>query len=304
MANDFYTLIVVPHAKAQFRKFQVSVRLLRRAAWTGGIVSLVSVSVLSWVLYDYSQLRSDRSELARLRAENSDLQHYRDNTPKLQEKVVQLQSLVNKLGVMAGVEQTLPGESAVSVGGVGGVTSMESAAPSKGSDLSPDMLRDMDKTLSTLTEKSAQLEAFYRDQKMLLASTPSVWPVRGYLSASFGNRIDPFTGQRDFHPGIDISTPLGTKILAPADGIVISCGPKGGYGNALQIDHGYEIVTRFAHLDGFNVKPGQRVRRGDVIGFVGNTGRSTAPHLHYEVWVRDQYQNPIHFILDEYRSFG
>ena len=93
-------------------------------------------------------------------------------------------------------------------------------------------------------------------------------------------------------------------MLAPADGIVISCGAKGGYGNAIQIDHGYDIVTRYAHLDRFNVKAGQRVRRGELIGFVGNTGRSTAPHLHYEVWVRDQAQNPIHFILDEYRSFG
>jgi len=164
--------------------------------------------------------------------------------------------------------------------------------------------QDMDKTVATLTERSTELEAFYRDQKVLLASTPSVWPVRGYLSAGFGNRNDPFTGQKDFHPGIDISTPLGTRVLAPADGVVISCGEKGGYGNAIIVDHGYDIVTRYAHLSRFNVKPGQRIHRGDVIGFVGNTGRSTAPHLHYEVWVRDQAQNPIHYILDEYRSFG
>jgi murein DD-endopeptidase MepM/ murein hydrolase activator NlpD len=86
---------------------------------------------------------------------------------------------------------------------------------------------------------------------------------------------------------------------------VVSCNPhSGAYGNAIIIDHGYGVVTRYGHLAGFNVKPGQRVKRSDVIGFVGNTGRSTAPHLHYEVWVRDQAQNPIHFILDEYRSFG
>ena len=139
---------------------------------------------------------------------------------------------------------------------------------------------------------------------MLLASTPSVWPVRGYLSAGFGNRLDPFTGLRDFHPGIDISTPIGTKVQAPADGVVVFCGLKGGYGNAIMIDHGYGVVTRYGHLDAFNVKPGQRVRRGDVIAFVGNTGRSTAPHLHYEVWVNDQTQNPIQYILDEYRTFG
>jgi murein DD-endopeptidase MepM/ murein hydrolase activator NlpD len=132
-----------------------------------------------------------------------------------------------------------------------------------------------------------------------------VWPVRGYLSAGFGNRTDPFTGLKDFHPGIDISTPRGTPVQAPADGVVVACKPKAGaYGNAIILDHGFGVVTRYGHLDGFNVKPGQKVRRGDVLGFVGSTGRSTAPHLHYEVWVRDQTQNPIQFILDEYRSFG
>jgi murein DD-endopeptidase MepM/ murein hydrolase activator NlpD len=298
MANDFYTLIIVPHAKAQFRKFQVSVRLLRRAAWVSGIVTVVAVSVLSVVLYDYSRLRSQRSELARLRTENSDLQKYKEDTPALLENINKLQSTVKKLRVMAGVDQTPPAENP---GGVGGVSSSDALAPS---ELGADVLRKAQQTVSELTEQSKELETFYRDQKMLLASTPSVWPVRGYLSASFGNRADPFTGMRDFHPGIDISTPIGTHVLAPADGIVISAGSKGGYGNAIQIDHGYDIVTRYAHLDRFAVKPGQRVRRGDVIGYVGNTGRSTAPHLHYEVWVRDQAQNPIHFILDEYRSFG
>jgi len=90
----------------------------------------------------------------------------------------------------------------------------------------------------------------------------------------------------------------------PANGVVVFTGAKGGYGSAIVIDHGYGVMTRYAHLDGFNVHPGQRVKRGDVIGFVGNSGRSTAPHLHYEVWVSDQMQNPIRFILDEYRSFG
>lgn len=299
MANDFYTLIVVPHAKAQFRKFQVSVRLLRRAAWAGGVLSLL----LTGILVHYVVLMKGSFKLERQLADyhklKSDNKQFEENAPKLQAEIGRLQNIINKLGVMAGVEQTIP-TGGGNPGGVGGVTSQEAQAPSQGTD----MLRNMDQMLKKLAERAAQLESVYHDQKMLLASTPSVWPVRGYLSAGFGNRADPFTGMRDFHPGIDISTPIGTHILAPADGIVISAGSKGGYGNAVQIDHGYDIVTRYAHLDRFNVKPGQRVRRGDVIGYVGNTGRSTAPHLHYEVWVRDQAQNPIHFILDEYRSFG
>jgi murein DD-endopeptidase MepM/ murein hydrolase activator NlpD len=298
MSNDFYTLVVVPHAKAQFRKFNVSVRALR---WGAGVASVCAV-VMLLVLVHYFRLRIDSRELSRLKTENSELrvrtQEYEANTGRLKAKVQELERIVTKLGVMAGVEKTLPDDR---VGGVGGVESREVESPLR---LDPASLQQMDKTLSKLTERSAQLETFYKDQKSLLASTPSVWPVRGYLSAGFGNRIDPFTNLKDFHPGIDISTPQGTKVLAPADGVVISCGEKGGYGNAIVVDHGYDVVTRYAHLAGFNVKPGQRVRRGDVLGFVGSTGRSTAPHLHYEVWVHDQAQNPILFILDEYRSFG
>jgi murein DD-endopeptidase MepM/ murein hydrolase activator NlpD len=198
---------------------------------------------------------------------------------------------------MAGLEAPVPD---AAVGGVGGAPSAEANAPA----LDPGFVRSMERKVTDLANKSATLESVYRDQKVLLASTPSVWPVRGYLSTSFGNRLDPFTGQRDFHSGIDISTPLGTKISAPADGVVVTVAEKGGYGKSIVIDHGYGMLTRYGHLDRYNVRPGQRVKRGEVIGFVGNTGRSTAAHLHYEVWVRDQAQNPIHFILDEYRSFG
>jgi len=186
---------------------------------------------------------------------------------------------------------------------VGGATGVESLAPGTAL-LAPSALAAIDRNLTSLATRSEELQAFYRDQSLLLASTPSIWPVRGYLSAGFGNCLDPFTGQRDFHSGIDISTPTGTRIFAPADGVVLSAESSGGYGNSLVIDHAYGVVTRYGHLEGFAVKPGQTVRRGELIGYVGNTGRSTGPHLHYEVWVRDQAQNPIHYILDEYRTFG
>lgn len=297
MSNEFYTFIVVPHAKARFRKFQVSVRFTRWVAGSAALAFLISGSLG----VHYARIATEVRQLRQLQAENATLmtrhKEYELSTQRLQAKVQNLQSIVNKLGVMAGLDQSLPDSQ---VGGVGGVTSLESQAPSTAIP----SLEGMDQKLSSLTERSTKLEQFYKDQSILLASTPSVWPVHGYLSANFGNRIDPFTGMRDFHPGIDISAPIGTKVLAPADGIVISAGEKGGYGNAIVLNHQYGIATRYGHLSGFNVRPGQRVKRGDVLGFVGTTGRSTAPHLHYEVWVRDQAQNPIHFILDEYRTFG
>jgi len=297
MANEFYTLIVVPHAKARFRKLQVSVRLMKWAAGLAAGFSLVALGVL----VHYTRIAYEVRELRHLKAENQVLlaktKDYEDNAGKLQNKVQALQSMVTKLGVMAGLEQSLPD---AKVGGVGGVPGTDAVAPA----LEQRSLAAMDQRLSTLTDKSTKLEAFFRDQKVLLASTPSIWPLRGYLSAGFGNRPDPFTGQRDFHPGLDISVPIGSKVHAPADGVVVSCGQQKGYGNAMVIDHGFGVVTRYGHMDGFNVRPGQRVKRGDVVGFSGNTGRSTAPHLHYEVWVNDQARNPIEYILDEYRSFG
>ena len=297
MSNEFYTLIVVPHAKARFRRFQVSVKLIK---WVGGVTATLGL-LLVVSLVHYTRIAVEVHELRRLRAENRALLtktvEYEQNAGRLQVKLEYLQRTVTKLGVMAGLEQTLPD---AQVGGVGGVPAAESQAPT----IEPSALREMDRSLSDLTQRSDKLTRFFEDQSVLLSSTPSIWPVRGYLSAGFGNRLDPFTGQRDFHPGIDISTPQGTRIHSPADGVVIAVGVKGAYGNAVTVDHGFGIMTRYGHMASFNVKPGQRIRRGEVIGFVGSTGRSTAPHLHYEVWVRDQAQNPIHYILDEYRSFG
>jgi murein DD-endopeptidase MepM/ murein hydrolase activator NlpD len=298
MANDFYTLILVPHAKARFRKFQVSVRLAKWVLGTGGGIAVLVLGVL----VHYGRISVEVHQLRRLRAENAVLSarthEYEQNAARLEAKMQTLQGMVKKLGVMAGLDPSLPD---AGLGGVGGVSSMESVAPLSGRGLS---LSTMDKNLSDLTARSEKLDRFFSDQKVLLSSTPSIWPVHGYLSASFGNRVDPFTGEKDFHSGIDISTPIGAKVTAPADGVVVSCEPNGGYGNHIIIDHKYGVVTRYGHLDRFNVRAGQRVKRGDTIGFVGNTGRSTGPHLHYEVWVRDQAQNPILFILDEYRSFG
>ena len=297
MANEFYTLIVVPHAKARFRQIRVPVRL---AKWTLTMVGAVGFTVAG-VLVHYARITAEIHDLRRLRTENSELltktRSYEENAGKLQAKVQQLQTMVTKLGVMAGLEHSLPEAGSA---GVGGAIGTESQAPV----LAPRALAAIDASLTTLTRRSAQLEEFYRDQTLVLASTPSIWPVRGYLSAAFGNRRDPFTGQRDFHAGIDISTPIGTRIFAPADGVVLSAAVQGAYGNSIVIDHGYGVVTRYGHLDAYAVRAGQRVRRGDLVAFVGNTGRSTGPHLHYEVWVRDQAQNPIHFILDEYRTFG
>jgi murein DD-endopeptidase MepM/ murein hydrolase activator NlpD len=153
---------------------------------------------------------------------------------------------------------------------------------------------------ATRQEQSLQeLQAYFQNQKARLASTPSIWPSRGWVTSDFGHRLDPYTADRVMHQGLDIAAPHGKEVLSPSDGTVVFAGLEGGYGNVLVIDHGYGIKTRYGHLAQIDVKPGQRVVRGQKVGTVGNTGRSTGPHLHYEVRVNGVSENPRKFILED-----
>lgn len=147
--------------------------------------------------------------------------------------------------------------------------------------------------------KQQELLRTIREKSDILAATPSIKPTEGWYSSGFGWRTSPFTGKREFHKGVDISAPRGTPILSPAKGRVVYVGKKGGYGLMITIDHGGGTTTRYAHLHGASVKKGDRIGRGDVIAQVGNTGRSTGPHLHYEVRVNGVPVNPRRYILDD-----
>jgi murein DD-endopeptidase MepM/ murein hydrolase activator NlpD len=127
-------------------------------------------------------------------------------------------------------------------------------------------------------------------------SAPNLWPVEGQVTGSFGERIDPFNGEGAFHSGVDIGSSYGRQVIAPADGVVTFADLLGGYGKALMLDHGHGISTRYGHLSGFAATPGQHVHRGDVIGYVGASGRSTGPHLHYEVRINDTPVNPYKYL--------
>jgi murein DD-endopeptidase MepM/ murein hydrolase activator NlpD len=298
-ADESYTLVLIPDARSASRKVRIPVRLVR---WAPRVVIGATIA-LAGLLVHYTLLNWRVTEMEALRAENASLcaraLHYEVNIGRFEGRIASLRDTVTKLGIISGVEQTLPADGAI--GGLGGVSGSDWLPPSRDPDL---VMRSLSRSLSDLDARSTRIASFYVDQQALLARTPSIWPVRGYLSSAYGRRRDPFSGGRDFHPGIDISAPRGTKVLAPADGVVVSVGRRRAYGKAIIIDHGHDTITRYGHLQGYNVRPGQRVRRGDVIGFVGNTGRSKGPHLHYEVWVGDKTQNPIHYILEEYRSFG
>ncbi|RPJ81407.1 MAG: M23 family metallopeptidase, partial [Deltaproteobacteria bacterium] len=136
------------------------------------------------------------------------------------------------------------------------------------------------------------------EQKNLLASTPAVSPTNGWITSRFGYRRSPFTGLKEFHKGLDIASKTGTPVIATGDGVVAFAGPDGLLGNTITIDHGHGIVTRYAHLHQFTKKQGDTVRRGDIVAQVGNTGRSTGPHLHYDVKMHGISVNPETYILN------
>ncbi|HEV2698910.1 MAG TPA: M23 family metallopeptidase [Terriglobales bacterium] len=135
-------------------------------------------------------------------------------------------------------------------------------------------------------------------------SAPNLWPVEGQVTGSFGERIDPFNGEGAFHSGIDIGALFGQPVIAPADGVIQFANFMGGYGRAIILDHGHGISTRYGHLKAFSVFPGQYVHRGDTIGYVGDSGRSTGPHLHYEVRINDTPVNPRKYLRVTYAHLG
>jgi murein DD-endopeptidase MepM/ murein hydrolase activator NlpD len=157
------------------------------------------------------------------------------------------------------------------------------------------VLRDL---LYSLESRLQVVQVGVERRQALAAATPTIWPVHGWLNDSFGRRSDPFTGQAGFHNGLDISTDKGQAVYATANGSVKSAEWSGAYGKMVEIDHGFGLVTRYAHLHGFNVKPGQQVRRGEVVGFAGSTGRATGDHVHYEVLANGRTLNPLRFLLN------
>ncbi len=299
MMKELYTVILVPHTGEQFRKWRLSSGLVKAFAALAG-VALIAIAIL---VAHYVAFYQGLTDLRELRLANTELKRqnidYEVSVEHLNEQVASLQDFVMKLSVMAGLDEAAP----LTGAGVGGSLDLDLSTPASAYAQVKDELDRMRGDLSHLEARGRVLERFYQQNTLMLASTPSIWPVRGYFSSTYGHRNDPFTRERAMHYGIDISTPAGRPVVATADGIILYAARRGTYGNIVVIDHKFGMMTRYAHLSKFNVRAGARVKRGDVVGYVGNTGRSRAPHLHYEVWVDDMTVHPLDYILEYYRSF-
>jgi murein DD-endopeptidase MepM/ murein hydrolase activator NlpD len=261
------------------------------------IISLVTSSLCLSTFFSvqYFTSLSQTHELSKLRRENKELQvaneQFSGSVESLRTQLRKVEDRTRKLAIIAGIT-TLD---ETSQGGSGGVRSEDAAALPYRDDV--DKMSFRSKSLNTDLNI---LEQKFVAQSQLLSSTPSIAPVRGILTDGFGGRSDPFTGEAGQHNAVDISSAVGQPVRAPADGIVIKAEWANGYGNVIYISHGYGYSTRYGHLASYNARAGQRVKRGDIIGYVGSTGRSTGPHLHYEVRVNNNPVNPLEYILNAF----
>jgi len=315
--QEFYTILVLPGQTAHPYRFSIR---KKTCVWLVGFCA--SVALVSGGLFvDYFAMLGRMADLAHLRrqtaTQQAQIQNFAQTIDQLQKQMAQLSELDRKVRAItdmevapAGGSLTAPSASIPLSGiGLGGPEPpLDLASPTSASSVG--LLASIGQNLKWLQtmaqERQQSLHALAEAaeaQKAAWAATPSIWPLQGWASSGFGERLSPFTGLQTMHHGIDIVATAGTPVVAPAAGLV-STGTDKGLGNYVMIDHGRGLQTYYGHLVRAAVATGQRVERGVVIGYVGNTGLSTGPHLHYEVQVNGRPVNPTKYILDERGAVG
>ena len=272
---------------------------------------------LGYVIYDYFQLKNTTlhlktrevhltGELQEVQNQRKQIQEFANEINSLKDKLVALNNFETKIRIIANIEKT---DESKNIFGVGGSVpeDLDARLPlmEKHNSLMRDMHAQIDELNRASIHQQGELESLLKsleDQQNLLASTPAIVPIsrgeKSWVTSRFGFRQSPFTGQREFHQGYDISCREGTPIMATADGVVIFVGRKGLLGKTIIIDHGHGMVTRYGHCQKFLKKRGEKVKRWEPIALVGNTGRSTGPHVHYEVRLNGIPVNPFKYILN------
>jgi murein DD-endopeptidase MepM/ murein hydrolase activator NlpD len=299
--EDVVTFMVVPGVSGSIRRFHVP-RLWIRRATLAGVGVAIALLVLS---VDYVRVRVSLVELERLRrettAQRQELHAYAEQMETISTRLGKIDGFERKLRVITNLDPADP----LPLPGIGGTDGQLLDAD----DVSwlsrakrHEIIREGLETLADAAEAQEQslqtLIAHLEDQAARLVHTPSISPTTGWITSSFGYRTSPQTGGREFHKGLDIAGRTGTPILAPADGEVIYATAKRSLGNAVKLRHGYGVDTVYGHMQELLVRPGEKVKRGQQIGLMGSTGRSTGPHLHYAVLVNGKAVNPRNYILD------
>jgi murein DD-endopeptidase MepM/ murein hydrolase activator NlpD len=302
MAKRRWTLVLVPHGSEPSRIVEVSYGLLRLVAGAvGGIVVLALLAGYATVSHT-----SDFSRAARIQQENASLAReigeLHGRLATLADTLSRISQRDARIRVLANLDPIDPQVQAAGIGGpaspeigLAGVTGVSRRSADIRVDLGA-LIRRANLLASSFKEAGDSLAL----HTARLAATPSIMPTQGWLSSAFSSmRTHPILHMARPHEGIDVSAPMGSPIEAPAAGVVTDAGWETGYGNSITINHGFGIVTKFAHASKLLVKNGQRVSRGQRIALVGNSGLATGPHLHYEVHVNGRPVNPLKYVLPE-----
>jgi len=313
MMKDKVSIFVLSTSGSPIKQITASKTFLRFFV----CILTVSVALFGYILYDYAALKIQNIEgkftqqQAEIKNQRKQIQGFAEEITTLKTKVLALNKFENQIRFIANIEKS---DETDDLFGVGGSIpeDLDTRVPLTAKHNS--LLREMHDQVKQLHQASTiqneNLDSLYdhfKEQRNLLASTPAIRPIRAsdktkgtrwWPTSKFGYRKSRFTGLREFHKGYDIATKVGTPIISTANGVITFAGPKGNWGNLVIIDHGHGLMTRYAHCEKILKKRGDRVRRGDTIALVGDTGRSTGPHVHYEVHLNGLPVNPEKYILN------
>lgn len=300
MSNKYFTLMIIPRRKNAVTKISFSNKLIRGLL----IVSVIVVLLIFYTIYDYASIKRDKAELARLRVETVEqaqqLQELGEKIDEFADRIEEFNQFDKKLRILANYQITNDKKMLLGIGGAGNnqakIKDLLDQDQVKLVSRMRKNLSQLNKDADVMEKSFAELLVFLREQKSILAATPSIWPVKGWVTSGFGSRRSPFASGVEFHAGMDIATRMGKEVISPADGFVIEVSTQAADGNIVRIDHGHGIMTTYSHLYKFGVKQGSRVKRGDVLGYVGISGRSTGPHLHYCVYLNKIPVNPRRYL--------
>jgi murein DD-endopeptidase MepM/ murein hydrolase activator NlpD len=303
------SLIIMSNSGATMKRVPVPLFLVVGVA----LISLASAVYIGISIFDYQMFhksmdqnramsRTIAAQKEEIGQQRLQIQAFAHEINALKEHLIKLDKFENKIRVIANLDSDKENDSLFGVGGVAPEDlNPQLAVTQRHEGLMREMHRQAGELDTAFQRQESRFSSLYGElegQRNLLASTPAIRPTAGWLTSRFGYRTSPFTGRKEFHKGLDIANRHGTAILATADGIVTFSGKKGNMGNVLVIDHGHGMLTRYAHLSKALKQTGETVKRGDIIARMGSSGRSTGPHLHYEVHLNGVPVNPARYILN------
>jgi murein DD-endopeptidase MepM/ murein hydrolase activator NlpD len=298
MGKKYLSLIIVPHGKSNYRTLSVTKKTLKILLWSGIVLGVL----LAAVTVDYVRIQVMRKTYRAVLSENQrqkeTLVQYQASIGTLNQKVESLETYQKKLNLIAGIKSQDVLKD-VGVGPVKDAAGEGQTVPGAAPQLSTANIKSLSQKTDDVQKNFDTLLNFFENRTAQLASTPTIWPTVGMWTSSFGWRADPFTQEQEFHKGIDIAAGWGSPVVATADGSVIAINNDKMLGRSITISHGFGVTTLYAHLNKVLVRIGQKVKRRDIIGEVGNTGKALGPHLHYEVHLNDKAMNPYSYILEE-----